>query len=594
LARLGKSIEKIIEKFPGHEATDVEIAELAEAYAVQFAENLYRWAEETAPEGHYFDERAADRAVFFFKRYLRHTKGKWAGRPFDPLTWQAATLRVMFGWKRADGTRRFRIVYIEVPRKNGKTGFAAGVGLLMTFADHEVGAEVYSFASDTKQAALAHTEAKRMRSQSQELAMRSREFARAITLGPPSYSSYQVLSSSAGTKHGLNASCIIGDEVHTFAHRDLYDTLHTSTGARAQPLELLITTSGFDRLSFCYEQHEYAKQVRDGDLEDPEFLPIIFAADPDADISDPRVWAQANPSLGQTIGVDYVRKEAKKAGVVPSAENAFKRLHLSIWTEQATRWLPMVDWRLCATQVDEEALEGRDCFAGLDLSSRNDITALVLLFPPIETGEPWHVVARHFCPADGVAQRARKDRVPYDLWVREGHMIATEGNVVDYDVIRAVISGKQVFAQLAREPEGLSFVSQYIDAERPLAERFNIQEIAFDAWNSSQLVTQLMADGHEMVTFRQGYASMSPPCRELAERFLPGHLLAHGGNPVLTWMASNAVAWQDPAGNLKPDKSKSGDKIDGIVALIMALGRALVHQEDQSGSYLEDEELVVA
>jgi phage terminase large subunit-like protein len=526
---------------------DVAIAALARAHSERAAKELVAWAKKTAPEGYEFDEFAAARACAFFPRYLRHTKGTWFGRPFELYPLQEAIVRTLFGWKRPDGSRRFRITYVEEPRKNGKTGLAAGLGLFLLTADGELGAEVYSFANDTDQAAIAHDTAKAMRMQSPQLKAQTLAYKRAI-VAPRTQGSYRVLSSDAGTKHGLNAHGLIGDELHEFRDRHLYDALHTSTGARRQPLEFLITTAGYDRNSFCYTMHDYALKVRDGILEDPEFLPVIVAADEDDDFTDPRTWAKANPGLGVTISVGYLRKEAEKASAIPAYENTFRRLHLNQWTEQSSRWLPMDRWDACGEiPLDLDALEGRACWAGLDLSTTTDISALELVFRDEEG--IFKALSFFWVPAENLRRRAERDRVPYDQWAREGFIESTEGNVVDYDVIRARIN--------------------------ELGKRYEIRELAIDRWNSTQLQTQLMGDGFTVVPFGQGFGSMTAPSKELEALVLDSRL-AHGGNPVLRWMAANTAVKQDPAGNLKPAKDKSAERIDGIVALVMALGRATV------------------
>lgn len=534
---------------------DAAIAALAEAYAREHAEKLTAWAAATAPAGYTFDEFAAARAEVFYPRYLKHTKGRWSGQVFELDIWQRVTVRLAFGWKRPDGTRRFRIVYVRVPRKNGKTGLAAGVGLQLTYADGEAGAEVYSFANDTDQASIAFNAAKSMRAQSPALSRQSLPYKKSIVVGRTG-SSYKVLSSEAGSKDGLNASGLIGDEIHASKSRALYDVLHTSTGAREQPLEFLITTAGDDIHSLCYELDDYGEKVLAGIIEDPEFLPVLFGAGRDDDFTDPRVWARANPSLGKTIRVDYIRKQAEKAKQIPAYENTFKRLHLNIWTEQTVRWLPMADWDACAGSLDHAALakslEGRRCYGGLDLSRKIDVSALELAFPPDDEDGIWHLLSYFWVPEKQIVKRAKRDRVPYDIWARQGFITPTEGNVVDYAVIRRDINA--------------------------LRERFVMSDIGFDPWNATQLASELIDDGFEMVEVRQGPRSLSEPCKAL-EALVVSHKLIHGGNKVLRWMASNAVIRTDPNENIAPDKSKATERIDGIVAAVIALARAIVPKE---------------
>lgn len=518
-----------------------------------------------AKNGYWFDEVAAQKAVDFFALHCTHVKGPMAGQRFELDEWQANDIvRPLFGWKRADGTRKYRRAYIEIPRKSGKSTLVAGLGNYLLTADGERGAEVYSAAADRDQAAIVFDVAKQMVEASPALSKRVQSFRRSMTVAATG-SSYKVLSADAPTKHGLNASAILFDELHTQPNRELWDVLTTSTGARTQPLVIAITTAGYDRHSICWEQHDYACKVRDGIIEDDSFLAVIYAADEKDDWTSPKTWAKANPGLGKSITLDYLERECERAKEIPAYENTFRRLHLNQWTEQATRWLSMEVWDRNATEVNEFALEGRVCYAGLDLASTKDISALALVFPPDDDDEAYSVLWKFWLPEDAMHQRSRKDRVPYDQWTKEGVISTTEGNVTDYDILRRDIND--------------------------LGKRYNIREVAFDRWNATQLTTQLQGDGFTMVPFGQGFVSMAAPTKELEKLLLSGRM-AHGGNPVARWMASNVAVRTDPAGNLKPDKEKSSERIDGIVALIMGLGRAIVQVDDGSSTY-EREELFV-
>ena len=524
-----------------------------------------------APDGYYFDERAAAAAVRFFERLLVHVKGRWAGKPFKLMRWQSVQIiQPLFGWKRPDGLRRYRTAYIEIPRKNGKSNLAAGIALLLLFLDSEYSAEIYGAAADKDQAAIVFDLAKAMRGASPELAKRSEAFKRSIVV-PSTMSSYKVLSADAFTKHGLNAHGIIFDELHAQPTRELWDVLTTSTGARTQPLTVAITTAGFDKNSICYEQHEYADKVLRGVIDDPSFFAYIAAADKDADWTDPKIWAQANPGLGEMVTLDYMQEQARKAINSPAYQNTFRRLHLNQWTQQDERWLDLTAWDECGDPFDPALLEGAECYAGLDLSSSSDLAALVLDFPA-EAGEEddeGNPVERHawipffWIPADNMVERALKDRVPYDAWARDGLIQTTEGNVIDY-----------------------GFIVKAIDE---LGQRFNIREIAFDRWGAFQISQQLTAMGFELVGFGQGFVSMSSPTKELM-RLVLSKRLQHGGHPVLRWMADNMVVSTDPAGNVKPNKQKSREKIDGMVAGIMALDRAIRHESAKKSKY-EDEDI---
>jgi len=506
--------------------------------------------------GFWFDTAAADRAVAFFSECLTHAKGELQGQPLVLADWEADRIvRPLFGWKRADGTRRYRKVYVEVPRKNNKSTLCAGIALYLLHADREPGAEVYSAAADREQAAIVFDVAKQMVTQSPRLLQRTELYRRAM-VHLESASSYKVLSADAFTKHGLNAHGVVVDEVHVQRNRELIDVLSTSVGSRRQPVEVYITTAGFDRKTICWELHDYAQRVLKGVIDDPYFLPVIYAAEPTDDWTDEAVWAKANPGLGKSIKLEYLRAECKKALEIAAYENTFKRLHLNIWTSQENRWMRVEQtWDPCnAATVPLELMKGRRAWLGIDLSSTTDLSAVVaLVADPDEPGQ-FDIVPFFFVPEERIELRSRRDRVPYQLWRDQGFLIATEGDVVDYDVIREKV--------------------------RELGEILDVQDIAIDRWNSTGLQTQLTGDGFVVTKFGQGFASMSGPTKEL-ERLLMSKALRHGGHPVLRWMADNVAVNQDPAGNIKPDKAKSTERIDGIVALVMAIGRALAVEVEE-------------
>lgn len=514
---------------------------------------------ETAGErGLEFREDKAAHAVAFFS-FLRHSKGKWAGQVFELAPWQTAVLWILFGWYRSDGTRRFRTAYIEVPRKNGKTSVAAGIGLYLLVADGEAGAEVYSGATKRDQARLSHSEATRM-------VKASRSMKRLVTifkdnlLVEDTASKFVPLGADADSLDGLNVHGAIIDELHAHKSRDLWDVIETARGARAQPMTLAITTAGFNKYGICYEQREYVTRILDGLVEDDSYFGIIYTIDEEDDWKDPAVWAKANPNLGVSVSVDDFRTLAAQAAEMPSKLNSFLCKKLNVWTEAETRWITPDAWAACAGAVDADSLEGRVCYAGLDLSSNRDITALVLVFPPEAEGDPYRILPRFWIPQDNLRERVERDRVPYDVWLRQGFVTATPGDVIDY-----------------------RYILEEIDE---LGQRYDIAEVAFDRWGATKIVQDLEEMGANVVAFGQGFASMSPPTKEL-ETLILQRRIAHGGNPVLAWMAANVVVREDPAGNLKPDKSKSIEKIDGVVAMIMGLDRALRNGDDVTSVYDE-------
>lgn len=524
-------------------------------------ERHVRDLEEGEARGLYFDEAAAAHVIDFFG-FLKHSKGEWAGQTVELEPWQQFYLWALFGWMREDGTRRFRTAYQEVARKNGKTTVAAGVGLYLFDADEEPGAEVYTAATKRDQARIAHSEATRMVKSSPFLRKRIRTFKDNLNI-LDSASKFEPLGRDADSLDGLNVHGAIIDEVHAHKTRDLWDILDTATGSRRQPLMFSITTAGFDRQSLCWSLHEYLEKVLNGVIEDDTFFGVIYTLDPEVRDSDGNVvqpgdnwedeavWIKANPNLGVSKKVEDMRRKANTAKEMPSALNSFLRLELNVWTQSETKWLPVEKWRACAKMVDADGLRGRTCFGGLDLSTTTDISALVLVFPPEQADEDYQVVCRFWVPQEAMRERSRRDRVPYDVWVRQGFINATPGDVIDYDYITAEVD--------------------------ELAQRYDLQEVAFDRWGATKVYQELEELRMTMVQFGQGFVSMSPPMKELEKLVLSGKL-AHGGNPVLTWMADNLVARIDPAGNIKPDKEKSREKIDGMVALIMALDRALRHQ----------------
>ena len=518
-------------------------------------------------QGYWFDGAAATLAVNFIELCLHHTKGEWAGQPFILEEWQREWVSNLFGWKRPDGTRRYRVAYVEIPRKNGKSIIGSALALYLLFADGEQGAEVYSAAADRTQAALVFDPAKKMLENSSMLLAEKPQIYKHTISVPKTNSFYRVISADAKHQQGFNSHGVIFDELHVQPNRDLWDVLTTSMGARRQPLMIALTTAGYDRNSICWEQHEYARQILEGITEDDSFYPVIYGAKEDDDWLDEAVWEKANPNLGVSVKLEFLRKEAQKATSVPAYQNTFRRYYLNQWTSQQSRWLDMEAWNACGEPFDEKLLDGAECYGGLDLASNSDLAAFVLDFPEEGKDEDqrhrW--LAKFWIPADNLEERTRQHRVQYDVWVRDDLIQTTEGDIIDYEVILRDIEA--------------------------LGERYNIKEIAFDRWGATQVSRRLSDMGYSVVGFGQGMVSMAAPTRELL-RIVLGKRLEHGGNPVLKWCADNMVVDTDSAGNVKPNKEKSREKIDGIVAGIMALDRAMRH-DAAGGSAYEDHGLMV-
>lgn len=518
-------------------------------------------------EDSYYDEEMANFAVTFIEQ-LCHTKGTWAGKKFKLLDWQEQIIRDLFGTLKQNGYRQFNTAYIEIPKKNGKSELAAAVALLLCCGDGEQRAEIYGCAADRGQATIVFDVAADMVRMCPALNKRCKILtSQKRILFTPTNSFYQVLSAEAYSKHGFNIHGVVFDELHTQPNRKLFDVMTKGSGdARMQPLYFLITTAGTDTNSICYETHQKAKDILEGRKIDPTFYPVIYGAGEDEDWTDPRVWLKSNPSLGETIGMDKVEAACESAKQNPGEENSLRQLRLNQWVKQAVRWMPMDKWDACALPANEEMLEGRVCYGGLDLSSTTDLTSFCLVFPPEDEDDPYYVLPYFWVPEDTLDLRVKRDHVPYDLWHRQGYLETTEGNVVHY-----------------------GYIEKFIER---LGERFNIRDIAFDRWGATQMSQDLENMGFTVVPMGQGFASMSPPTKELMKLTLEKKI-AHGGHPVLRWNMDNIFIRTDPAGNIKADKAKSTEKIDGAIAMIMALDRAIRCGNDTSESVYDTRGLLV-
>lgn len=519
--------------------------------------------------GLHFDVDAATR-VFQFFATLRLTEGDSDGKPFLLEPSQKFIVGSIFGWKVKDGSRRFRTAYIEQSKGSGKSPCAAGIGLYGLTADGESGAEIYSAAVSRDQAKILFRDAENMVHTSPDLREHVECHVGNLSV-PSSFSYFRPVSSEHRGLDGKRVHMALIDEVHVHPDALVVDKMRAGTKGRRQALIFLITNSGSDRNSVCWHYHEMSRKVVSREIENDSFFAYVCQLDSCAacfadgktapvdgcmqcdDWRDPKVWIKANPCLGVTITERYLREQVDEAVQMPSKENIVKRLNFNIWTEQSVRWMPMASWDACTAQIPYERLIGETCYAGLDLASRTDLCALVLLFPNIDGR---CVALPYFwAPKEGAERRQEVDHVPYMDWHRDGLIDLTEGDATDYDVIR--------------------------DKVKELSETFRIVELGFDPWNAQQLATQLTTDGITVVEIRQNFANLSGPMKEL-ESLVKTRALDHGGHQIMRWMVSNVSATMDRVGNIKPGKDRYIDKIDGIVALIMAISRMMVQQDSTS------------
>ncbi len=498
---------------------------------------------------YYFDEVAANRVRTFFKSFLRHSVGQYAGKPFDMLDWQWEDIvKPLFGWKRkSDGTRRYRECYVEVPKKQGKSTLCAGLALYLLLADGENSPEVYGAAADVDQARIVFNEALRMVNASPLLKSRLWPVpSKKVIECPRNHGIYRALSSESHTKEGLNIHALIFDELHAQPSPDLYNTLKYGGIARRQPMFIYITTAGFDRESICWEKHQRAMEVLDDPAADEQFFAYVRGIKEDEDWQDPKVWARINPSMGVTMQEQDFAHDAGEAKKTPSEENEFRRYRLNEWTQQEIRWLSTEHWDACRLVGPEEDLVGQECYGGLDLAATRDINAFVLWFPKPRTFRSWFWI-----PHSALAERVRIKRTPLDRWAHV-YIKVTEGRASDYDVIESDII--------------------------ELSNKYRINRIGIDSWNTTTIAQHLADRGLQINRVGQGYASLNNPMKFL-ERCLVQRDIHHDGSPVMRWMFGNIAVKQDPAANIKPDRSCTKDKIDGISALLDALSVWIADEE---------------
>ncbi|PKR57495.1 terminase large subunit [Thalassospira lohafexi] len=518
--------------------------------------------------GLYFSLPRADHAMTFFPKFLRHSKGEFGNHPFELSDWQAFTTSVLFGWLYADTLlRRFIYAYFEVPRKNGKSTYLSGIGLYMFVMDGEPGAEVYTAATKSDQAKIIFLEAQNMVRKSPKLRKHISSMARHLE-HPRTASVFKYISSDAKTQDGLNSHCNLVDEVHAHKDRTLIEVLETGIGARRQPLHLEITTAGSDPYSICREHHDYTVKVMTGVLDDDSWFGFICSIDKGDDPFDEQTWRKANPNWGISVRTDTFKKIVDKARQNPASLASFMRLRLNVWSQTAEIWLDIRQWDKCEIVYDRASLRGRRCYAGLDMSSVSDITAPVLVFPPETAGEPVKILPFFFVPSATIDKRAEDRAVPYGEWEQMGLIRRTEGSATDYDAIELLFLG---------DPD---------HGVEGLRDEFEIVEMAFDRMFAGQIIQHFEAAGMVCVSIGQGMYSMAAPCREL-ERLVINGGIAHDGNPVMTWMVSNTAVKVDEHDNkkpIKPDSRKDMRKIDGVVAMLMAIGRMISAEPDQTVS----------
>ena len=520
-------------------------------YVTLAIKRYYNDLENALDKGWYFDRKAAQRAISFIEK-LKHTKGKWAGQRFKLEPWQQFILWNIFGWMKTDGTRRFRYVYVEIARKNGKTALSAGIGLYMLFADGEARPEVYSAATVKDQARICFSDAVEIVKKT-DLKNYLSPYRNSIVYELKG-GTMKPLSSDYGTHDGLNPSCGIIDEFHAHKDSGMFDVIKSAFGARRQPLMFIITTAGFNKNGACYAYRSNVIKVLQGINEDDSLFGIIYTLDSKEEWDNPKMWIKSNPNLGVSVFPEYLSDQVNDAKNRPEAVRNVMTKNVNLWVDAEKTWILDDMWQKCIGTTDRESLRGCQCWGGLDLSNVSDITAYVLLF---HENDLFQLLPFFWIPEEKMLEKIRKENINYDKWVQQGYVKVTAGNILDYDFVKADIL--------------------------QIVEEFDLQSTAYDRWNASQTIIDLQNEGMECSPFGQGYGSMGAPTKEF-EKIVLTQKLEHFGNPVLRWMIASTVVKTDPAGNIKPDKEKSVQKIDGIVASIMALGEWMTAQSEEDNN----------
>ena len=500
----------------------------------------------------YYDEDAALKAISFIEKFCTHTKGDLTGKFLLLEPFQKKIVGDLFGWKnKKTKLRKYKVALIQLPRKNGKTTLAAAIILYVLYAG-ERGNELYAAAGSRGQANIIFSICADMIKQNEHLSQRAKVYRSSI-VNESKGNFFKSISAESSTAHGFNSGFVLMDELHVQKNQELYQTLLTSQGARSEPLFISITTSGYDKNSIGYEVYSYAKKVQDKVILDDAFYPCIFEADQDDDITLESTWEKANPCYGVSLRKDYMEREAKRAVDVPSYQNTFKRLHLNIWTDSKAAWLTSEEWSACYDEnFDWSSLNNAECYGGLDLSSTRDLTCLTLLF---NIDGKFAFIPYIFIPEENAIKRSERDGVDYVLWKQQNHIITTPGDVTDYSFIRKKVND--------------------------LSKQFRIQSICYDRWGASQLIIDLQNDGCIMEGFGQGFVSMSNPTKTLEAEILAKNII-HNNNPCMNWCMSNISLSEDPAGNIKPNKKTSTERIDPIVSLVMSIGNYLSSDSSES------------
>jgi phage terminase large subunit-like protein len=559
----------------------VETGEITTCKLVKLAVKRYQNDLKTGEKrGIFFDKKAGNRAIEFIETLIRHTVGPCAGKPFILEGWQTFVLWNLFGWKRKDGSRRFRISFVSLARKNGKSTLAAAVALYMLIGDGESAGEVYSVATKKDQARITFREARRMIKTSPDLKKFARVLMHNISV-EESFSKFEALGADSDTLDGLNISCAICDEIHQWKSRELWDVILTAVGARRQPLIFAISTAGFDQTesSICWQQQQHAERILNGTIADDSFFCFIATLDPDDPWDDESCWIKANPNLHISVQLDDLKEEAERVKNLPTGLNPFKRYKLNQWTSSAEAWITQEAWAACDHgEITAEELAGRTCCIGLDLAKKIDTSAMVAVFPPIEDGGDYLAVPFIFLPEDTLAERQKNERIPWLDWKQRELIYTCKGKVNN--------------------------MTEILDAIKTLNDHCNVIDIVYDRWLALEILPDLVELGfsddpkdskatQRAIEFGQGYRDMSPAVRNL-EEMVADDRLNHAGHEVLAWQVEGVTTAEDDAGNVKFSKRKSKHKIDAVVALAMAAYRARVYPKPKGPSvYAADRGLII-